>query len=441
MKLDIWLTRAGITRLAFAKSLGVSPGTITALCNGEAPWMSRDTAERIAGLTGGAVTPNDFIGLKGPRDEERAMLEATERVKAALDAFAKGQIVVVTDDDDRENEGDLIVAASLCTPEQMAFIVRHTSGIVCTPLSVEEARRLRLDPMVSSNDSPHGTAFTVSVDYRHGTTTGISADDRTATVRGLANPNAGAVDFVRPGHIFPLIAKDGGVLMRSGHTEAAVDLCKLAGLPPVGVICELVNDDGTVTRGPQVAAFAEKHGLVTVSVADLIKYRQARDRLVERAGEFPIETPYGPARGIAYRTPYDKVEHLAIVFGEVEDNGPTLVRLHRETVLRDVFGKNPVIDCAVKRLAEKGGVLIYLRDGTAGVPSQSLAASAPQPDVHESHGSAKMRDEQWREIGLGAQILRDLGVHTISLLAFRNRHYVGLGGFGIEIKSTEMLDA
>jgi 3,4-dihydroxy 2-butanone 4-phosphate synthase / GTP cyclohydrolase II len=441
MKLDTWLTRAGLTRIAFARTLGVSPATVTALCNGEAPWMSRETAARIADLTGGAVTPNDFIGLKGPQDLELAMLESTERVKAALDAFAKGQIVVVTDDDDRENEGDLIVAASLCTPEQMAFIVRHTSGIVCTPLTLDEARRLRLDPMVSSNDSPHGTAFTVSVDYRHGTTTGISADDRTATVRGLANPNAGAVDFVRPGHIFPLIAKDGGVLMRSGHTEAAVDLCKLAGLPPIGVICELVNDDGTVTRGPQVKDFAEKHGLALVSVADLIKYRQARDRLVERAGEFTVETPFGPARGIAYRTPYDKVEHLAVVFGDIESGQPTLVRLHRETVLRDVFGTNRIAERAMAQLSKRGGVMIYLRDGSAGVPTQSLAASAPAPDVHESHGSAKMRDEQWREIGLGAQILRDLGVSQITLLASKARHYVGLGGFGIEIRDTEMLEA
>ena len=440
MKLDIWLTRAGLTRFAFAKTLGVSPATVTALCNGEAPWMSRETAARIAEITGGAVTPNDFIGLKGPQDLELAMLESTERVKAALDAFAKGQIVVVTDDDDRENEGDLIVAASLCTPEQMAFIVRHTSGIVCTPLTLEEARRLRLDPMVSSNDSPHGTAFTVSVDYRHGTTTGISADDRTATVRGLANPNAGAVDFVRPGHIFPLIAKDGGVLMRSGHTEAAVDLCKLAGLPPIGVICELVNDDGTVTRGQQVRDFAAKHGLVLVSVADLIKYRQARDRLVERAGEFTVDTPFGPARGIAYRTPYDKVEHLAVVFGDIEAGATTLVRLHRETVLRDVFGKNRAAERAMAQLAKRGGILIYLRDGSAGVPAQSLAASAPAPDIHESHGSAKMRDEQWREIGLGAQILRDLGVSQITLLASKSRHYVGLNGFGIEIKDTEMLE-
>src|SRR5436305_10214992 len=190
-------------------------------------------------------------------------------------------MVVVTDDDDRENEGDLFVAAALCTPEKMAFIIRHTSGIVCAPVAPEEARRLRLDPMVAMNDAPLGTAFTVSVDTRHGLTTGISAEQRTNTVRALANPNMGAADFVRPGHVFPLIAKDGGVLMRSGHTEAAVDLCKLAGLPPVGVICELVNkDDGTVLAGAQIHQFAKTHSLKRISVADLIAYRRAREKLV-----------------------------------------------------------------------------------------------------------------------------------------------------------------
>ena len=187
------------------------------------------------------------------------MLDNHERVEAAVAAFARGEIIVVTDDDDRENEGDLFVAASLCTPEKMAFIIRHTSGIVCAPLSAAEARRLHLDPMVAANDAPLGTAFTITVDVRHGLTTGISAEERTNTVRALANGNSGASDFVRPGHVFPLVAKEGGVLMRSGHTEACIDLCRLAGLPPVGVLSELMNDDGTVMRGPGVADFAQKH--------------------------------------------------------------------------------------------------------------------------------------------------------------------------------------
>src|SRR5919109_728275 len=197
-------------------------------------------------------------------------VEAHQRVEAVVAAFAKGEVVVVADDDDRENEGDLFVAASLCTPEKMAFIIRNTSGIVCAPLDSELAKRLHLAPMVALNDAPLGTAFTVSVDVRHGLTTGISAEERTHTVRALANHNSGPSDFVRPGHVFPLVAKEGGVLMRSGHTEACIDLCKLAGLPPVGVLSELMNDDGTVMRGRAVSEFARKHKLKQVSIADLI---------------------------------------------------------------------------------------------------------------------------------------------------------------------------
>src|SRR5450631_880545 len=201
--------------------------------------------------------------------------ESQVLVEATAAAFARGEIVVVADDDDRENEGDLFVAAALCTPEKMAFIIRNTSGIVCAPLAPEEAKRLHLDPMVALNDAPLGTAFTVSVDVRHGLTTGISAEERSNTVRALANGNNGAADFVRPGHVFPLVAKEGGVLMRSGHTEACVDLCRLAGLPAVGVVSELMNVDGTVIRRPQVGDFAEKHKLQRISISELISYRQA----------------------------------------------------------------------------------------------------------------------------------------------------------------------
>src|ERR1700675_2067163 len=196
------------------------------------------------------------------------MDDAHQRIQAAVSAFARGEIVIVADDDDRENEGDLFVAASLCTPEKMAFIIRNTSGIVCAPLAPDEARRLHLDPMVARNDAPLGTAFTVSVDARHGLTTGISAEERTNTVRALANGNSGAADFVRPGHVFPLVAKEGGVLMRSGHTAACVDLYRPDGLPPVGVLAELMNDDGTVMRGPEVADFARRHKLTQISIAD-----------------------------------------------------------------------------------------------------------------------------------------------------------------------------
>jgi 3,4-dihydroxy 2-butanone 4-phosphate synthase/GTP cyclohydrolase II len=340
------------------------------------------------------------------------------------------------DDDGRENEGDLIVAAVHCTPEKMAFIVRHTSGIVCTPMTREDARRLNLAPMVAENDSAHTTAFTVSVDFKHGTTTGISADDRTLTVRNLANGNVGASDFVRPGHIFPLIAREGGVLMRSGHTEAAVDLCKLAGLPPVGVICELVNDDGTVTRGPQVIEFAEKHGLKLVSVADLIAYRQRQETLVERVETFDIDTPSGKAKAYAYRLPWDPMQHLAIVFGDIRDGENVPVRLHPENVVSDVFGSGQRLDSIVGSIAEKGrGVIVYLREGSVGVGQSKRNRQAIDGEGHEE---ALRRESEWREIGLGAQILKDLGIGSIELIASRERHYIGLEGFGIKIIKTEI---
>jgi 3,4-dihydroxy 2-butanone 4-phosphate synthase/GTP cyclohydrolase II len=363
-----------------------------------------------------------------------------QRVEEAVRTFERGEMVVVTDDDDRENEADLILAAVHATPEKLAFIIRHTSGIVCAPLTRETARRLHLDPMVSDNDSPHSTAFTVSVDFRHGTTTGISAEERCTTVRGLANPNAGASDFVRPGHVFPLIAREGGVLMRSGHTEAAVDLCRLAGLPPVGVLAELVKDDGTVMRGAEVAAFAAAQGLKRVSVADLIATRQRTEKLVARVAESIIETTAGPARAIAYRTEWDSTQHLAIVFGEIGDGRDVPVRLHREAVIDDVFTAASRLDRVISRLGGAGrGVIVYLREGSVGVAG---AGSRPRDAFggDEHHGSASDRQRDWRVIGLGAQILRDLGVTSIRLIASRQLHYVGLEGFGIAIEDTEILD-
>jgi len=358
-----------------------------------------------------------------------------QKVAEALRAFERGEIVVVMDDDGRENEGDLIVAAVHCTPEKMAFIVRHTSGIVCAPMTREDAKRFNLAPMVADNDAPHSTAFTVSVDFKHGTTTGISADDRTLTVRNLANGNAGASDFVRPGHIFPLIAREGGVLMRSGHTEAAVDLCKLAGLPPVGVICELVNDDGSVKRGPQVQAFAEQHGLKQVSVADLIAYRQRQETLVDRVECFDVDTPGGKAKAFTYTLPWDPMQHLAVVFGDIRDGVDVPVRLHPENVVSDVFGTGQRLDAIMRMMGEqRRGVIVYLREGSVGVGHQARNRGGQA----EEHDEARNRENEWREIGLGAQILKDLGITSIILIASRERHYVGLEGFGIRIARTEI---
>jgi 3,4-dihydroxy 2-butanone 4-phosphate synthase/GTP cyclohydrolase II len=363
------------------------------------------------------------------------MTNGIQRVAEALRAFEQGEMVVVTDDDDRENEGDLVLAAVHATPEKLAFIVRHTSGIVCAPLTQAEAQRLKLSPMVSDNDAPHATAFTVSVDYRHGLTTGISAEERSNTVRGLANPNAGAADFVRPGHIFPLIAREGGVLMRSGHTEAAVDLCRLAGLTEVGVISELVNDDGTVKRGADVAAFAAEHRLKLVSVADIIAWRQRSEKLVERVEESQVDTCAGPARAIAYRTPFDPMQHLAVVYGDIRDGRGVPVRLQRESVVEDVFGGRGSLERTMQRIARGGrGVVVYLREGSVGVARSSRRLR----DLDE--GSQARREAEWREIGLGAQMLKDLGVSSIRLLASRERRYVGLEGFGIAIEDTEILD-
>ena len=301
----------------------------------------------------------------------------------------------------------------------------------------ESARRLQLQPMVADNDAPLGTAFTVSVDFRHGMTTGISAEERCNTIRALANANVGAGDFARPGHVFPLIARDGGVLMRSGHTEAAVDLCRLAGLEPVGVLAELVNDDGTVKRGADVAGFAKEHNLKLVSVAELIAWRQRSEKLVERVADFPVSTDAGPAHAYAYHLPYDTTQHLALVFGDIGDGHGVPVRLHRESVIEDVFGADSVLNRVVHQLARGGrGVIVYLREGSVGVATESGRTR----DAAKLADSTATREEEWREVGLGAQILRDLGVKSIRLIASRERHYVGLDGFGIVIETTDIID-
>jgi 3,4-dihydroxy 2-butanone 4-phosphate synthase/GTP cyclohydrolase II len=425
MKLSAWLTYSGMSQSELARRLGVTQGRVSQLVAGAQP--SLELANKIAAVTGNKVRPQDF------GDKTMAHEMKLDTVEEATKAIAEGQMVVVVDDDDRENEGDLIAAASKITPEQMAFMVRHTSGIVCTPITAEDARRLKLDPMVALNDAPMGTAFTVSIDYKEGLTTGISAKERAATCHALANGNVVADDFVRPGHIFPLVAKSGGVLMRSGHTEAAVDLVKLAGLKPVGAICELVNDDGTVKRGPQNFAFAREHGLKIISVADLIAYRQRRERLVEQTAQFDVETAIGKAKGYSFVTPFDQVEQLALVFGDVTSGKSVPVRLHRENVLEDVFGTRGTLNKVLEIFKREGvGILVYLQEGAAGVPAGQIGA--------EKSGSAQQRQQSWRDVGLGAQILRDLGVSSIRLVSSSNRHYVGLSGFGIEIAETIKLD-
>ena len=357
-------------------------------------------------------------------------------IDKAIAEIAAGRPVIVVDDEDRENEGDIIMAAAKVTPEWVAFTVRHTSGILCVPLPGAEARRLHLAPMVADNDAPLSTAFTVSVDFRDGLTTGISAEERANTIRALANHNAGARDFVRPGHIFPLIARDGGVLIRTGHTEAAVDLARLAGLPPVGLLAELVNDDGTVKKGGEIETFARAHELCLISIDDLVAYRQKRETLITRVSETETLTAIGPARATVYATQFDSAHHVAVVFGEVRGLKGVLVRLHREDTIGDVFWSgHGAIARSLEAIKREGrGAIVYLRDGAVGVASQG------RNEEVEGGASAKGRQAQWREIGLGAQILKDLGVASIRVLGSRRRQYVGLTGFGVEIEGTEIIE-
>jgi 3,4-dihydroxy 2-butanone 4-phosphate synthase / GTP cyclohydrolase II len=361
-----------------------------------------------------------------------------DSIDAAIQAIAAGEMVIVVDDDDRENEGDLIMAASMATPSRVAFMIRHTSGILCTPLYDDLASRLHLDPMVARNDAPMSTAFTVSIDYRHGLTTGISAEERANTVLALTNSNAAAQDFVRPGHIFPLVARRGGVLVRSGHTEAAVDLAELAGLQPVGLLAEIVNDDGTVKRLPELVEFGREHRLKIISIADLIAYRQRRENLIERVRQFKLNTPIGVAQAYAYRTKFEDAEHLALVFGRIDSESIVPVRIHREKLIEDIFGpqsghQQSLLELSLRRLQALGqGVFIYLRSGFVGVPLDTLTNPEPQTKENE-------RKSEWLEIGVGAQILRDLGAKRIRILAAREVDYVGIQGFGLDLVGTDLL--
>jgi 3,4-dihydroxy 2-butanone 4-phosphate synthase/GTP cyclohydrolase II len=286
--------------------------------------------------------------------------------------------------------------------------------------------------MVAHNDSNHTTAFTVSIDYKPDGGTGISAEERASCCRALANSNAGADDFARPGHIFPLIARDGGVLLRSGHTETAVDLCKLSNLAPVGVISELMNDDGTVMKGEQVVQFAARHKLKHVTIADMIAYRQAREKLIERVSMFTTDSPIGQLQGYAYRSPFDSIMHAAFVYNNVGDGKNVLTRFHKPNIVKDIFAGPQRMQTVLNHFQRAGsGILVYLRDGAAGVPVAPLA----QPKSAEAD-----RNMQWREVGVGAQILRDLGVTSIRHLTSSVHDYKGLSGFGIEIVSNESLE-
>ncbi|MGV3650571.1 MAG: 3,4-dihydroxy-2-butanone-4-phosphate synthase [Devosia sp.] len=372
-----------------------------------------------------------------------------DTIESALDAIRAGELVVVVDDTDRENEGDLIMAASLATPEKIAFMIRHTSGIICVPMPHERAEALNLEPMVANNIDPFRTAFTVTVDYRVGMTTGISATERTATIRALSGGNAIPGDFIRPGHIFPLVAREGGVLARSGHTEAGVDLARMAGLEPAGVLAEVVNDNGTVKRLPELIAFAKEHDLRIISIEDLIAYRLRTETFLKRVAVVPTLVAGMSAEAYAYETPFDTLQQVALVIGDVQDGRKVPVRIHREQPLADLIsrvnGDAGSIGRAVQEIKARGrsGIIILVRNAAV-LDANGDGMKVPtrfggDAGVGEGHGSALKRMQGWREVGVGAQILRDLGVRSIALIATTERQYVGLGGFGVEIDETILL--
>uniref|UniRef100_A0A7S1TFV8 GTP cyclohydrolase II domain-containing protein n=1 Tax=Compsopogon caeruleus TaxID=31354 RepID=A0A7S1TFV8_9RHOD len=370
-------------------------------------------------------------------------------VVAAFEALRRGEFVVVTDDQDRENEGDLIIAAEKATVDRIAFMVRHTSGVICVSMEDSDLKRLKLQAMVPQNEDPKGTAFTVTCDYRFGTTTGISAKDRSLTIRALADETSAAEDFHRPGHIFPLRYREGGVLKRAGHTEAAVDFCRIAGLRPVGVLCEIVNDDGSMARVPDLKKFCKENGLVLTSIADLVRYRRRSEKLVQRIGDEPARLPtrYGTFDAYAFRSVLDGEEHLALVLGGPfhQSLGPVLVRVHSECCTGDVFGSlrcdcGTQLDFAMREIAKRQrGVLVYLRgqEGRGIGLGHKMRAYVLQDrgrDTVEANQDLGLPIDS-REYGVGAQILSDLGVQEMELMTNNPLKYRGLAGYGLSIQN------
>ena len=365
-------------------------------------------------------------------------------IDKAVAAIGRGEIVIVVDDEDRENEGDLIMAAEAATPEKIAFFLQHTSGVICAPLEAPRLDELDLPLMVMHNTESHRTAFTVSVDYRHGTTTGISAYDRSATIQALIDPATTADDFARPGHIFPLRYAAGGVLKRAGHTEAAVDLARMAGLYPAGVLCEVVDHKKTdMARLPELLDLADEHGLLVISIADLIRYRRQNEKLVRRISEARIPTAYGEFTCYAYESVLDGEQHVALVKGAVQGEENVLVRVHSECLTGDVFGSmrcdcGPQLDAAIRRVADEGmGAVVYLRghEGRGiGIGHKLRAYNLQEQgrDTVDANTELGLPADS-REYGIGAQILVDLGITTMRLMTNNPAKYGGLEGFGLDI--------
>jgi 3,4-dihydroxy 2-butanone 4-phosphate synthase/GTP cyclohydrolase II len=368
-----------------------------------------------------------------------------DTVERALVDLAAGKAVLVIDDEDRENEGDLIFAAQLATPELVAFMVRYTSGYICVPITEANADRLDLPPMFRVNQDRRGTAYTVTVDAREGITTGISASDRAYTVRLLADPATTSADLSRPGHIVPLRARDGGVLRRPGHTEAAVDLARLAGLAPAGVLCEVVSekDPSGMARADELRTFADEHGLALISIADLIAYRRRSEKLVERVATARVPLRYGEFTAVGYASSYDNREHVAFVFGEIGDGEDVLVRVHSECLTGDVFGSlrcdcGPQLDAALAAVAREGrGVVLYVRGHEGrGIGLLHKLQAYQLQDLGSDTLDANLElglPADARDYGTGAQILVDLGIHTMRLLSNNPAKRAGLEGYGLRI--------
>ncbi len=363
-------------------------------------------------------------------------------IPEAVEDLRNGKMIVVVDDEDRENEGDIICASEFCTPEMVNFMAAKARGLICVSVSRQRAEELELTPMVQNNTALHSTKFTVSVDYVHGTTTGISAADRSASIRALADPTSKPEDFARPGHIFPLIAAQEGVLRRAGHTEATVDLMRLAGLKPCGVLVEILAEDGTMARGEKLFEFAQEHGMKFITVKDLIAYRVSRETLISRAAEAEMPTEYGKFRIVAYNNIIDGKEHVALVCGVIDSQKPTLVRVHSECLTGDVFGSQRC-DCgdqlhtAMRAIAHNGaGVILYMRQEGRGIGLiNKLRAYELQEqgmDTVEANVHLGFKPDA-REYGIGAQILVDLGVRKMRLLTNNPTKRVGLESFGLEI--------
>ncbi len=361
-------------------------------------------------------------------------------VPTAIEDIRAGRMVVVVDDEDRENEGDLTLAAEKITPEAINFMAKFGRGLICLAMTAERLDHLRIGPMTRENTSPYGTAFYESVEAREGVTTGISAHDRARTIQVAIDPASRAADLVRPGHVFPLCARKGGVLVRAGQTEAAVDLSRLAGLIPAGVICEIMNEDGTMARVPDLVEFCRSHEMKMLTVAELIRYRMQNERHVERVGEAMLPTRHGEFRMIAYESQLDRESHVALVRGDIEDSsGPVLVRMHSHCLAGDVFGGalcdcQLVLDRSLDMIARQGaGALIYLHQTSKGFSVDDQSRLVFHREIRAA-GTADHQRKTQREIGVGAQILSDLNIREIRLLTNHPKRVAGLEGFGISIK-------